>query len=151
MEDRIRLLGATQKGDVTELWLTQRLTRALMAHTAPFVPESVANETHAAKSQPLAAGNAVSGEDQDAVKGNATMLSFLVVSVDVTQGAGSCQLVFRNEVDQQRVSLAMNVTELGQWVSGLRRSFGKAGWQLPSSVGGDAQDIARRDLSVTLH
>lgn len=145
------MLGATQKGDVTELWLTQRLTRALIAHTTPFAVESVVNESCSSKSGSAAAANGVSGKDQDPVQGSAATLSFLVISVDVTQGAGSCQLVFRSKVDHLRVSMAMNVTELGQWLSGLVRNFGSAGWQLPASAGGETQDITLRDLSVTLH
>lgn len=146
-EDRVSLRCLLSSDAVVVLWLTARLARKLVPHLRSLIDDlpsgSPAIHGPAADEEAAEPRNVVdqnsglksheTGEDREL---NAPVLaepgsaSWVVTSIDVTNGPMLVRLCFRNEREDLSTLLSIEHTQLARWLDGLRQCYVQAGWSM---------------------
>jgi hypothetical protein len=153
-QDRICLLGATADGPTVVIWLTQRLLVRLITVLLEWLDKHVAGKAGPMASHALqsfaqeAAAAALPIEPPVAQEGKEP--AWLVKAVDISGVASQTILDLRGHAGE-RARLAMNPTELRQWLTILHRTWAASGW--PTAVWPDWLDSkdAPGDKDIVLH
>jgi hypothetical protein len=153
-QDRICLVGATEAGPTVVIWLTQRLLLRLITVLLQWLDKQVVGKAGLLASDALqsfaqeAAQAALSVEPPVAQEGKEQ--AWLVKAVDISGPANQTILELRGHAGE-RARLAMNPTELRQWLFIMRRAWAASGW--PTAVWPDWLDPkdASGDKDVVRH
>jgi hypothetical protein len=145
-EDRVSLTCLSDRNAVSVLWLTARLARQLVPHLLSLVVdlpraswadhENVGDGTQAAfnvKKNDQTEDPSGTTEDKvvnPPVLAEANSASWVVTSIDVTNGPMMVRLCFRNEQGHIPASLYLEHTQVAMWLEGLRRCYVQAGWSM---------------------
>lgn len=167
VEDRIRVGGETDSGDVVCLWLTRRLLLGILPPLFRWMEQTGNAATPVGQSRtpsdPGPAGvvnrsrqrgqgeaDATTTPPTEApVRTQETEREWLVKAVDMTAGKQGVKLVFRPAPGQGEpppVTLILETGVLRQWLRILFRLFQQAGW--PVEKWPDWIDPASHDASV---
>ena len=131
-EDRIRISGQIEQESPLSIWLTQRLLQRLLPVLTGWLeqqsPQGVAGEIGHTFAQ-QAARTALT--PQEPVNASAGESSRLASAIDVSRSAQAVRLTFRDQ-DDQSTELALNATQLRQWLNIVHDLYTRAGWPLDS-------------------
>ena len=139
VEDRFRLSGETQDGQVLVLWLTQRLLCRLVPHLVQWLDKRAPLQ---ASSRPVAAAAQVMHgfaqqsavarlSPQAPVETTAAGQDWLVQKVDVATLEDAVGLTFRAPGEgAEKASVTMDATHLRQWLGIVHAQWRHAGWPL---------------------
>ena len=148
IEDRISLACELATGEVALLWLTAPLTRRLIPHllalTAPLPdvrPQGVSQrragqELDLAEKEGEDKVKGASSAAQHTVEAGAPVVagedsaSWVVATIDITNGPMLVRLCFRSVADRLSNSLTLEHTQLAQWVEGLRHCYAQSNWPM---------------------
>ena len=160
-EDRIRLVGTSDKEDTLVLWLTQRLLIRLIGHflkwldkEAPEVTRSsaIGNEAKSAL-QGMAQQSATAKlQEQSAVAATSDSAALLVKEIDIKMSEEVVSLVFKCH-DGQKPELTFTIQQLRQWLGMIHRLWGQADWPLsiwPEWMD-DSQQVNQASSDSSLH
>ena len=149
-EDRMKLTGLTQEGQLIVAWLTLRLMGRVVPHLLSRY-ESIATSA-VSNAAPLqhASQSEVSGAEEPVLPAHDTPC-FLVGAADITQGTDSIILTLRGGSNEVR--FAIPASKMAQWLSGVKNLYQVAEW--PMLAWKDANQILMSSEggggSVTLH
>ena len=132
-EDRLRLTGETQTGEVVSIWVTQRLVLRLLPHLLECLNKSIDESSRA---KPLLQGFAqqsamTSLPSQPPVEPPRESTPWLVTEVDVAHAPPRVSINLKGMGGQQ-ASLTMEYRQLRQWLAIIRGLWQRAEW--PDSV-----------------
>lgn len=137
VEDRFRLGGEAQGGQVLVLWLTQRLLCRLVPHLVQWLDKRAPLQ---AGSRPVAAAAQVMHvfaqqsavarlSPQAPVETTAAGQDWLVQKVDVATAEETVCLTFRSPGEgAEKASVTMDATHLRQWLGIVHAQWRRAGW-----------------------
>ncbi len=161
-EDRLRLTGSSQEGDVVSCLLTRRLLERLLRQLIKLL--EAPNTEHAADQRPSSQGQEIRQElaqeaaqqqaqenlrPQKAVEAESDS-AWLADAVDIRIDKGRVHLVFRDEQDQ-RIETSLNGEELRQWLFIVYQLWNKADWGKDLWPEWMQQDNAIQSASAALH
>ena len=132
LEDRFRLSGEYENGQIIVLWLTQRLLVRLLPHLFKWLETQSAGPIpqDIVQSLELEAANAERGHEAP-VPSAADSLQCLVHSVDISPGSRILSVQFRASPEMSG-QLHLNAQQLRQWLSILHALWKTAEW--PSGI-----------------
>lgn len=137
-EDRIRICGQTEQGDVVVLWLTQRLLNRLVpylcewlqAQSAAAVPQSLQPVQHSFAQQ--AAQTALQQSQQAPVQlpqeSGSHVPAVLVHAVDIGKAQAQLTLAFKDGQGTVQAHLVFTEQALRQWLSIVQVHYIQAQW-----------------------
>ena len=137
VEDRFRLSGETQDGQVLVLWLTQRLLCRLVPHLvrwldqrAPLQASSPAVAAAAQVMHAFAQQSALARiGPQEPVQAAQARADWLVQKVDVSTAPQAVRLMFRPLGNSNETAgVTMEATHLRQWLGIVHGQWRQAGW-----------------------
>ena len=149
-EDRMKLTGLTQEGQLIVAWLSLRLLGRVVPHLLSRY-ESIATSS-VSNAAPLqqSSQSEVSGAEEPVLPAHDTPC-FLVGAADITQGTDSIILTLRGGSNEVR--FAIPASKMAQWLSGVKNLYQVAEW--PMLAWKDANQILMSSEggggSVTLH
>ena len=149
-EDRMKLTGLTQEGQLIVAWLSLRLLGRVVPHLLSRY-ESIATSA-VSNAPPLqqSSQSAVSGAEEPVLPAHDTPC-FLVGAADITQGTDSIILTLRGGSNEVR--FAIPASKMAQWLSGVKNLYQVA--EGPMLAWKDANQILMSSEggggSVTLH
>ena len=149
-EDRMKLTGLTQEGQLIVAWLSLRLLGRVVPHLLSRY-ESIATSA-VSNAAPLqqSSQSEVSGAEEPVLPAHDTPC-FLVGAADITQGTDSIILTLRGGSDEVR--FAIPASKMAHWLSGVKNLYQVAEW--PMLAWKDANQILMSSEggggSVTLH
>ena len=149
-EDRMKLTGLTQEGQLIVAWLSLRLLGRVVPHLLSRY-ESIATSA-VSNAAPLqqSSQSEVSGAEEPVLPAHDTPC-FLVGAADITQGTDSIILTLRGGSNEVR--FAIPASKMAQWLSGVKNLYQVAEW--PMLAWKDASQILMSSEggggSVTLH
>ena len=149
-EDRMKLTGLTQEGQLIVAWLSLRLLGRVVPHLLSRY-ESIATSA-VSNAAPLqqSSQSEVSGAEEPVLPAHDTPC-FLVGAADITQGTDSIILTLRGGSGEVR--FAIPASKMAHWLSGVKNLYQVAEW--PMLAWKDANQILMSseggDGSVTLH
>lgn len=149
-EDRMKLTGLTQEGQLIVAWLSLRLLGRVVPHLLSRY-ESIATSA-VSNAAPLqqSSQSEVSGAEEPVLPAHDTPC-FLVGAADITQGTDSIILTLRGGSNEVR--FAIPASKMAQWLSGVKNLYQVAEW--PMLAWKDANQILMSSEggggSVTLH
>jgi hypothetical protein len=137
IEDRFRLTGEDEAGNIISLWMTQRLSHRLISYLISAISSS-SNEATLNPAQDTDASNLLQGfaqhaataelPIQKAVDSTLSSQNWLVTEVDINQGEkGILELVFKKE-GAESVAIGFDSKQLRQWLSIVRSQWIQAEW-----------------------
>lgn len=135
-EDRFRITGESEAGEVHALLLTRRLLQRLVVHLLKILdPEPAGGPSTLRREKwqsglmqemaQLQAGALLKLETP--VVANAEQPAWLAESVDINRQEGRIVLAFKDQ-DDTRAETALNTRELRQWLIILHRLWRNAEW-----------------------
>ncbi len=129
-EDRIKLAGELSHGGTAAIWLTHRLLQRLLPVLSNWIEQHGEGKDQLEVFQEFAQHAARAGLDRQApVQVAADSDSWLVYAIDIAKRPQLLALTLRGEHGQQ-VGIALEVTQLRQWLNILHDTYLKAGWPL---------------------
>lgn len=145
-EDRVSLTCLSDRNAVSVLWLTARLARQLVPHLLSLVvdlPRPSWTDHKDVGDGAQAASNVEKSDQTEDLSGTpgdkavnppvlaeANSASWVVTSIDVTNGPMMVRLCFRNEQGHLPASLSLEHTQVATWLEGLRQCYVQAGWSM---------------------
>ncbi len=150
-EDRIRLSGELDSGEVVVMWLTRRLLERLIRVLVRWCETAWHDQPNRELLQGFAQQSAQTAhEPQPPVAGCEVSRQWLVECIDMQFGAEDVGLVFRGGTVEACIDFAP--TALRQWLGILRQAYRIAEWPLdvwPAWMAFDADTAASK--AVLLH
>ena len=135
-EDRIRIVGLTEKNETLSLWLPMRLTSRLVAHCiallgkhSPELEKASTNDDQLKNNLQGLVQHSAEQEivEQPAVSVTENSLSLLIKEINVTTSNGGVLMSFKeNETSSYELYLESN--QLRQWLGMLHFIWQKADW-----------------------
>lgn len=150
-EDRIKLTGLTQEGALVVAWLSLRLFGRIVPHLLARYEVISASTVQTSQSLQQTNPSTMSGGLEAPVLPQHDTPSFLVGSVDMTQGTDATVLTLRGEGDVVRFSIP--APKMAHWLSGLKHLYQLAEWPMSVWQGVDLNlfSVDSGRGSVTLH
>ena len=136
LEDRMRVAGENERGEVTSFWLTQRLLVRLVKHlidslekNTPEGQKLAAHDERISEMVQEMAQQAAQAElgNEAPVKDPESDRAWLAHEVDITQTEQHIQLRFRSR-GARHADVALEISQLRQWLSILYRLWVQAEW-----------------------
>jgi hypothetical protein len=148
-EDRVRLTCALDDEQVVILWFTWRLASRLVTHLLSLITPLSELEDGGPRQRPAEGEGAnidkVADEEKAAqanseskqlvaaeapVIATASTPSWVVTSIDITNGPMFVRLSFREGAGQMPACLSLEHAQLARWLEGLRHCYIQAGWSM---------------------
>lgn len=147
IEDRISFTCELNNYECVVLWLTARLASQLARYLCDVAAQSpemasvceeeeVDNNATAFVDELENYANGVTQDDSQSgspeipVVAEENSVSWMVTTIDITDGPMLVQLRFRDEQGHSPVLLSLEHTQLADWSNGLKHCFGLAGWPI---------------------
>lgn len=136
LEDRMRVAGENEQGEVTSFWLTQRLLVRLVKHlidslekNTPDGQKLAAHDERISEMMQEMAQQAAQAElgNEAPVKDPESDRAWLAHEVDIKQTERHIQLRFRGR-GATHADVALEISHLRQWLSILYRLWVQAEW-----------------------
>lgn len=148
-EDRMKLIGLTQEGQLIVAWLSLRLLGRVVPHLLSRYESTATSAVSNAAPLQQSSQSEVSGAEEPVLPAHDTPC-FLVGAADITQGTDSIILTLRGGSNEVR--FAIPASKMAQWLSGVKNLYQVAEW--PMLAWKDANQILMSSEgggSVTLH
>ena len=128
-EDRFRLACVLVDGGSETLWLTQRLTNALLSKLLEWVEKTVKDDRIAPFVHRAAQKSASAKSPDRRAEKIPEGAGWLVRSIDFRMANDSVMLTFKDDADR-KVRLRFGPAHLRQWLNVVHGQYRRAGWPL---------------------
>ncbi len=152
-EDRICLACEGVEDAKTAVWLTARLSSALVGYLLnlrvqlPTLPQDGCGESQAPE---LNGGMGLHTTEPVSIDDASD--SLVAIAIDIVKRTNDIQLSFRNETAPSKVELVLRHDQITQWLEGFKNCYQLAGW--PTAVWWEGDSSGPLDSlreNVTLH